>query len=95
MNKCLKITFNAAGLSLRFLRLFIQKHARTLRIEGTAQIIASQTAQVIACGSKDDVNLFVDEIYKGSSDCAPENIETEPFVKRKDYRGVFRIIGAE
>ena len=91
MNKCLKITFTV-NTSNNFLRSFIQKHARRLNIEGTAQLIGSQKVRIIACGTKNNVELLIDAIHRGSTTCIPENIQVEPFLKGKDYRGVFRVI---
>ena len=91
MNKCLRIVFTA-DVSSDFLRSFIQKHARKMSIEGTAQVVALQKIRIIACGTKDNVEAFLDIIHQGSASCTPENIEVEPFVKDKDYRGVFRVI---
>ena len=91
MNKCLRIVFTADA-SNDFLRSFIQKHARKMRIEGTAQVVALKKIRIIAYGTKDDVDTFLNVIHNGSASCIPEDIEAEPFVKDKDYRGVFRVI---
>ena len=91
MNKCLRITFTA-DVSGDFLRIFVQKHARKMNIEGTAQVTAEQKIRIIVCGTKDNVDAFLDVIHRGSATCVPENIEVEPFIKDKDYRGVFRVI---
>jgi len=91
MNKCLRIVFSA-DVSSGFLHSFIQKYARQMCIEGTVKIIALQKIRIIACGTKDNVDAFLDVIHKGSASCIPEDIEVEPFVKDKDYRGVFRVI---
>jgi len=91
MNKCLRITFTA-DVSSDVLRSFIQKNARKMCIEGTAQLVGPQKVRIIACGTKDDVDLFLDIIHKGTATCVPEDIEVEPFIKDKDYRGVFRVI---
>ncbi len=91
MNKCLRITFTA-DVSSDFLRSFVQKHARKIHIEGTAQLVGLQKIRIIACGTKDNVDAFLDVIHKGSAACIPEDIEVESFIKDKDYRGVFRVI---
>ena len=91
MNKCLKITFPACPLD--FLRDFVQKHARDLDLEGTAQIIATENIVVILiCGGKEEIDQFVDILHNGSKTVTINPISVEPFVKVKDYRGVFRII---
>lgn len=92
MNKCLRITF-IADFPEGFLQSFIQKHAKKLQLEGIAQVIGpGKKVRIIACGAKDDVDAFLDILHKGSSACDLENIEVEPFLKDKDYRGVFRVI---
>jgi len=91
MNKCLRITFTVDILD-DFLRSFIQKYARKMRIEGIVQVIALKKIRITACGTKDNVDAFLDVIHQGSASCTPEDIEVEPFVKDKDYRGVFRVI---
>ncbi len=92
MNKCLKITFEN-DMPEGFLRTFIQKHARKLEIEGTAQIIGPEDrVRVIVCGDRDKIDAYLDVLHKGSAAYQPEDIEVEPFLKDKDYRGVFRVI---
>ena len=92
MNKCLKITFSAS-MPEGFLHDFIQKHAKKLNLEGVVQlIIAEKKVRVIVCGDKDVVDKFVDLLHKGIGKTLLDPIEIEPFLKDKDYRGVFRVI---
>ena len=79
MNKCLRITFSGEYPST-FFRNFIQKNARGLNIEGIAQVMPDSRVRSIACGTKGTGKVFL------------EDIEIEPFLKDKDYRGVFRVI---
>ena len=93
MNKCLKITFSAVNLPENFLRAFVQKKAQKLNIEGIAQLILSDgQVKIVACGPKEDVDAFVDDLHQGSAKTYLEDIEIEPFLKDKDYRGIFRVI---
>lgn len=71
---------------------FIQKSARKLSIEGVAQVEDEGTIKIVACGSKENIDMFVDLLHKGTSKIKFNSIELEPFIKEKDYRGVFRII---
>ncbi len=90
MNKCLKISLainNAQGL----LESFIQKNAKNFKIEGIAYLAEGQI-KITACGSAENLDEFVDSLYKGYKDIKPSLIEVEPFLKDKDYRGIFRII---
>lgn len=92
MNKCLKITFPAT-CPVDFLRTFVQKNARDLNLEGIAQIVTAENSIVIlVCGAKEEVDQFVDVMHKGVKSVDIHDIFVEPFVKVKDYRGVFRII---
>jgi len=91
MKKCLKITFisvNTEGL----LHEFIQKNARMLHLEGTVQVVEPDGISIVACGSKDNIDAFLDIIHQGFGTYIPENISVEPFLKEKDYRGIFRIL---
>lgn len=93
MNKCLKITFSAINLPEDFLRAFVREKAQQLKLEGIAQVIpADKRIKIIACGLKDNVDTFVDDLHKGDSKIYLEDIEIEPFSKDRDYRGVFRVI---
>ena len=92
MNKCVKIRFSL-GYPEDALKTFVQKHARKLELEGIAQVVSSEDKTLIfVCGPKDDVDVFVDLLHKGTKEIVFENIEVEPFLKVKDYRGVFRVI---
>ena len=91
MNKCVKMTFVVA-LKEGFLQNVVQKQARSLGIEGSAQVISPNHIKVIACGAKDQVDAFVDALHKDGAKYSMQDIEVEPFLKDKDYRGVFRII---
>ena len=91
MKLCIKITFSI-GSRGDFLRAYLLKHANNLAVEGTARLIESSRAMIIACGKKDNVDDFVDVIHEGSSKYKLDNIELEPFMKIKDYRGIFRVI---
>ena len=90
MNKCLRITLEGE-VPEGFLRSFIQKHARELELEGTAQVIDG-SVRVVVCGTVERVDDFLDVLHKGSSAYRPQDVEVEPFLKDKDYRGVFRVI---
>lgn len=91
MNKCLRITvFGECPVDL--LTSFIQKNARAFDLEGTASLTDNGHVLIIVCGDKDKVESFLDVLHKGTSEWKPEDVEVEPFLKDKDYRGVFRII---
>ncbi len=91
MNKCLKITLTVE-IKEGFLQNTIQKNARTYELEGMVQPIADDKVKIIVCGEKEQVDHFVDAIHKESTAARIKDIEIEPYVKDKDYRGVFRVI---
>jgi len=92
MNKCIRISFDT-NYPDNFLRTFVQKHATSLNLEGLAQVFnAEQRTIVMVCGPKDDVDEFVDVLHKGTKNVQLKNLAVEPFLKTKDYRGVFRVI---
>lgn len=93
MNKCVKISF-VSDYPDNFLRSFVQKHANELGLEGLAQVASvEQRTIIMVCGPKDNVDKFVDLLHKGTKDVQLKGLEIEPFLKVKDYRGVFRVIG--
>lgn len=91
MKKCLKITF-ISDRPEDLLHDFIQKNARMLHLEGTVQITAPNEVAILACGSKENVDAFLDIVHQGFGAFVPENVSVEPFLKEKDYRGIFRIL---
>lgn len=92
MNKCLRVSFGG-NLPEDFLHNVIQKNAKKLNLEGTVQhVLAENKVKIIVCGDKDDVDQFLDSLHKGAGKIALEGLEIEPFLKDKDYRGVFRVI---
>jgi len=91
MKKCLQITI-IAEFPEEFLRNFIQKHARKLELEGTVQFVDQDQARIFVCGEKEEVDLFLDVLHEGTKDWKAQQIDTEPSIKEKDYRGIFRVI---
>jgi acylphosphatase len=91
MKKCLKISFS--GVDHETFTQTIQKHGTKLGIEGTIQTVPAQKSfKIIVCGDKDDVDKFVDVLHKETAQAGVTDVHIEPFVKAKDYRGVFRVI---
>ncbi len=90
MAQCLRIRF-LCNVSEAFLHNCVQKNAKKLSLEGTAQI-DNNAILIVVCGLKDPINQFVDVLHKEMSKKSAEAIEIEPFIKERDYRGVFRII---
>jgi len=91
MKKCLKISLS--GIDQEVFTQTIQKSGTKLGIEGTIQIVPIEKSyKIIVCGDKDDVDKFVDVLHKEAAQAGVVDVHIEPFVKVKDYRGVFRVI---
>ncbi len=87
MNKCLKITLTVDRME-GFLHTIVQSKARKCDLEGVVQPVNDSQIRIIVCGEKENVDTFVDLLQRE----AIKDVEIEPFVKDKDYRGVFRVI---
>lgn len=92
MNRCLRIII-IAQFSKDF-PLAVLKAAKNLKLEGTIQLVDPNTQQIkiIACGSGESLDEFVDFLHEKTAKLEFVSFELEPFLKDKDYRSVFRII---
>lgn len=91
MSQCLRIVLTM-NLPEDFLHNFIKKNARALDLEGTVQLEAGNVIRIIACGSKESIESFLDALHTQAAKHFLDAVEVEPFIKDKDYRGVFRVI---
>ena len=91
MKKCLKITLIAKSIDGEF-KESIQGAARKLDVEGTVQFVEPNEMIIIACGSKESIDAFLDTLHQGFGAHMPEDVQVEPFLREKDYRGIFRIL---
>lgn len=91
MKKCLKIIITV-DFSPEPLMEIILKEARKLEVEGTAQVVAENEIRIMACGTKENVDEFLDLLHNSSGKYIPKDVVVEPFIKERDYRGIFRII---
>lgn len=90
MIKCVRIRIEGRSGQEHDLDALV-KQARKLAVEGSAQRMDDDTVRIVACGERDAVEAFVDGVHRTFND--PQmNIFVEPFLKDRDYRGVFRII---
>ena len=87
MNKCLRIMMISDLADSG--KAFVQKQARKFFLEGAVQADEEGKTKIIVFGPKPKVDSFIDSLHKNKS---LNEIEIEPFLKDKDYRGVFRII---
>lgn len=92
MSQCLHITFFLDGPK-NFLHT-VQKHARSLGLEGIVQVMNGngKSIKILACGKKDSIDDLVELLHKEAAKDTLKDIEIEPFIKEKDFRGVFRVI---
>jgi len=75
-----------------FLHDVVKKNARKYGLEGLVQNIGKDKVKIVVCGELEQVNLFIDILHKEIALNDIALIEIEPFLKDKDYRGVFRVI---
>jgi acylphosphatase len=91
MNQCLRITFKI-NYNSEFLHEVILPIAREIAVEGIAQWIGQDLVKIIVCGQRDAVDAFVDSLHGRLASYQISELELEPFIKDKEYRGVFRVI---
>lgn len=92
MNQCLKISFVAENPK-EVLDSMVKQRARDLGIEGTVQALNGRTVNIVACSNnKEILEAFLDLIHREAISGVVQSIAIEPFLKNKDYRGVFRVI---
>jgi acylphosphatase len=89
MSQCLKI--HVRGSNSKEVTDFIQRYAKKYGLEGMVQMQEGQ-GNIVACGSKGNLDHFLDALHHGEKQIRLSDIVIEPFFKSKDYRGVFRII---
>lgn len=70
----------------------IQNQAQKLQIEGVMQEVEDMQMRIMICGKNDQLDDFVDYLYDFFVDKKIEIQELEPFIKERDYRGIFRVI---
>ncbi|MFH1831229.1 MAG: acylphosphatase [bacterium] len=76
-------------------RKFAQKQAQTLGIEGTIQNLDDQSVIIYVCGDATKLDQFIDLLYKGPNKSKIADIQIEPLLTEKSFRGVFRILDRE
>ncbi len=91
MKQCLQITFMLDPVG-SFLRTVVQEYAKSLRLEGVAQIVEPGKVKIVVCGADDALDELIGLLYQGKGRAKPQDIQIEPLIKDRDYRGVFRVI---
>lgn len=91
MKKCIKIEF-AVQNPQDFLKKVIAKEIKNKSLEGLAQVLPESVVQVCVCAEEDELDDLVDVLYAHVAQYKMTDVIVEPFLKDKDYRGVFRIL---
>jgi acylphosphatase len=92
VKQCLKIRIFGTVQGVGY-REFIKKKASKLKVEGTIQNEHDKSVTVFVCGLSEDLDKIIDALYQGIPQSKVEDIKVEPLINKKDFRGVFRIIG--
>jgi acylphosphatase len=93
MKKCSQIVVRGKVQGVLY-RDFVKKSAQKCLMEGTIQNSPDGTVVIKACGPTKTFDNFIDALYKGSPKSNVEEIREEPLNGLRNFRGVFRIIGA-
>lgn len=91
MSRCIKMTFSVNRTNDKFLHT-LQNQAQKCNLEGLVMANTPETIKIIACGGSSDLEVFLDTIDEIIADQGGHDIMIDPFLKDKDYRGVFRIM---
>lgn len=94
MKKCVKIVCNfeeTPDAKAKKLLVNIGDRARDLELEGFAQVVGA-SLKIVAAGSNEAIESLIDLLHKEAFHAGMSSIEVEPFIKDRDYRGIFRII---
>jgi acylphosphatase len=70
----------------------IQEKAKKLGIEGVMQALDQHQMRIMICGKDALLDEFIDYLYDFFTDINVHVQELEPFIKERDYRGIFRVI---
>lgn len=91
MSQCMRINLIIKG-DKSHIQTLVKKYAHEYNLEGLLQSADDQAVKVVACGDGGEIEAFMGALHK---EFAKDNLniaEIEPFLKDRDYRGVFRVI---
>lgn len=88
--RCLRVGLEIQDVD-KFDADFFQKLAKSLEIEGFMEI-NGQNIQIHMCGPLNRIDEFMDHIHKIHKRFSNTDLVIEPFLKTKDFRGIFRVI---
>lgn len=93
MKRCIKIKVLGKVQGVAY-RSFVQKFATKLGIEGTVQNMEDKkTVIIFACAVSEKLDELIDLLYEGTKESEVEDVQVEPLIQPKEFRGVFRVIG--
>jgi acylphosphatase len=85
------MTFSVQHSSEKLLNA-LQKQALECKLEGVVMASTPGTLKIIACGVSADLDAFLDKVDEIIAAQGGHDVIIDPFLKDKDYRGVFRIM---
>jgi len=91
MNRCLKMLINIEKWEDRW-GAQIQAQAKKLDIEGVMQALDGHQMRIMICGKDANLDEFVDYLYDFFISINVRVEELEPFIKERDFRGIFRVL---
>lgn len=91
MSRCIKMTFNVQRSDEKLLNA-VQTKAHECKLEGFVLASTPETIKIIACGVSGDLDTFLDKVDEIIAAQGGQDVVIDPFLKDKDYRGVFRIM---
>ncbi len=91
MSRCIKMTFSVQRPSQKLLDA-LQKQAQACKLEGFVMASTPENLKIIACGLSADLDNFLDKTDEIIAAQGGHDVIIDPFLKDKDYRGVFRIM---
>ena len=90
-SKCLEIRVSFEGERDSFKNKIVEK-AKKCNLEGILEVKSKSELLISVCGTTHEIEQFIDFFYEEHTNLSAVIIEIEPFIKEKDYRGVFRVI---
>ena len=91
MSQCMRINLIITG-DKSHIQALVKKYAHEYNVEGLLQNADDQAVKVVACGDAQEIEAFMSALHKEFANDNLNIAEIEPFLKDRDYRGVFRVI---
>jgi len=92
MYKCVKLQVICSKNYPQELIPFVEQAAKKSAIEGSLVVKAPQLIEILAAGTKQSVDAFIEQVESSVGQYSDVELEIEPAFKERDYRGVFRVI---